>query len=76
MPTKKPTTRRAISLMGKTYARLKLHVAMHGGSISGYIEGLIAADLDARGVPRPDKAPERVRAATPAEVAVRQYFTF
>lgn len=53
----KRQTRRSISVMGRTYARLDHHTKTTGESVSGYIERLVAADLDARGVPVFDKLP-------------------
>jgi hypothetical protein len=47
MPTK---NRRAVSIAGLTYARLRSCEP----NASGYVERLIKADLDARGVPLAD----------------------
>lgn len=47
----KRQTRRAISVKGLTYQRLKKHCEENKVSISGYVEGLITAKLDSLGVP-------------------------
>lgn len=63
--------------MGTTYARLALAQQQGAieGSISGYIEELIASDLGARGVPTPDKPLDRK--PKPAEdVHGGGFFTF
>lgn len=57
----KRQTRRSVSLRGLTYQRLADYCAALGMSASGYLEELITADLDARGVP----VPERVRPPQP-----------
>lgn len=51
MPSKN-NTRRAISVRGVTYQRLQDHCSEIGISISGYLEKIIADNLDARGVPQ------------------------
>jgi hypothetical protein len=50
MPRKQ--TRRAISVKGLTYQRLKKHCDKEDKSISGFVEDLVAAKLDALGVPQ------------------------
>lgn len=38
-------TRRSVSVKGTTYARIKLYTEKHGGSISGFVEDVIARRL-------------------------------
>ena len=77
----KRQTRRSISVAGKTYARIELarkHGVIPEDSISGYIERLIAADLDQLGVPLVEKAPPREKKKPEAEgdEIASQHFTF
>jgi hypothetical protein len=62
----KKQTRRSISVMGKTYRRLVHHTDATGESVSGYIERLVKADLDAAGVaedpgPQPHRNPANAK---------------
>jgi hypothetical protein len=67
-------TRRAVSIAGVTYAR----ISSVETNIAGYLERLIAADLDARGVPVPDKLLERRPKTRPETVDehIGTHFTF
>lgn len=47
----KRQTRRAISVKGLTYQRLKKHCDEKGISVSGFVEEIIARRLDSLGVP-------------------------
>lgn len=38
-------TRRSVSVRGLTYQRLKKHVDVHGGSVSGFVEDLLREKL-------------------------------
>jgi hypothetical protein len=74
----KRQTRRAISVKGLTYQRIKKHCDAEGISVSGFVEDLVTAKLDALGVPqetvlvpRPSSAQRPVR-----EEIVSQHFTF
>ena len=73
----KRQTRRACSVKGITYQRLKDYCDAQNRSVSGYLEEIIAEKLDAAGVPvptvlRPCKSKnERL----PEEIA-SQHFTF
>lgn len=74
-------TRRSISVAGKTYARIELakklgKLATPDESYSGYIERLIATDLDAQGVPMVDKAPSREPKKPTATAHPGSHFTF
>jgi len=51
MPRKQ--TRRAISLKGLTYHRIKEHCAENSQSISSFVEELVNTKLDELGVPVP-----------------------
>jgi hypothetical protein len=62
----KKQTRRSISVKGITYQRVKDHCDANNTSVSGFLEDLIAAKLDALGVPvptvlrpRPQKTPRK-----------------
>lgn len=81
--------RRSISLAGRTYLRIENAIAEGriAGSVSGYLEQLIDADLTAKGIPPIDakvaKATLRARAATPPptepvepDEIVSQHFSF
>ena len=75
----KKQTRRAISVKGLTYQRLKDYCDGTGQSVSGYLEEIIAEKLDAAGAPvarvlkaRPVKKPKPLR----AEDIAPQHFTF
>ncbi len=67
----KRQSRRSVSLKGTTYERLRQYCGsltrgreiseggVFDGSISGFIERIVARELDTLGVPRVDKAPDR-----------------
>lgn len=69
-------TRRSISLKGLTYQRLKNHCEAKGRSISGYLEEIVAARLDAEGVPVPDKLEPAAKKPREPEEIISQHFTF
>ncbi len=50
----KNQTRRAISMQGEVYERLRLHCEEVGRPMAAVIEELVAESLDAAGVPAPD----------------------
>lgn len=50
----KKKTRRSISIKGITYQRLKNYCNAQDCSMSGYLEEIIAENLDAAGVPIPE----------------------
>lgn len=50
----KRQTRRAVSLKGITYQRLKDYCYAEGHSVSGYLEDMIKERLDALRVPVPE----------------------
>jgi len=56
MAKKRKQTRRSISVKGITYQRIKDFVSAQDPpqSISGYIEGVVKADLDEKGIPVPE----------------------
>ena len=56
MASKRKQTRRSVSVKGITYQRIKDFTAAQDPpkSISGYIEDLVKADLDKRGIPVPE----------------------
>jgi hypothetical protein len=78
----KTSTRRSVSIMGTSYARLTAHCKAIGRSKSGLVEELIAAHLDALDVP--EVAPEDLpppypnKRSDPAAIeAIRSaHFTF
>lgn len=73
----KRQTRRSISVKGITYQRLKNFCEEQSLSVSGYLEDIIAAKLDAANVPVPEKVEPRVAAkpGEPEEI-ISQHFTF
>lgn len=79
MPKKQ--TRRGISVKGLTHQRLKDYCDGIGKSVSGYLEELIAADMEAKGVPAhtvlrpPPHRPERPKVAEKEE-EIHSSFTF
>jgi hypothetical protein len=52
-------SRGAISVRGRTYQRLQEHCSNTGATISGFLEKIIAAELDARGAPSSTPSPDR-----------------
>lgn len=65
----KRQTRRAISVKGLTYQRLKKHCEEKGISVSGFVEKIIAERLDSLGVPEEtvlEPRPPRPERADPA----------
>lgn len=73
----KRQTRRSISVKGITYQRLKNFCEEQSLSVSGYLEDIIAAKLDAANVPVPEKVEPRAapKANEPEEI-ISQHFTF
>jgi hypothetical protein len=73
----KRQTRRSISVKGLTYQRLKDHCDKEGRSVSGFLEDIIAENLDALGVPVPTVLRPPPAPPTPKpEKIPSQYFTF
>jgi hypothetical protein len=77
----KRQSRRSISVKGITYQRLKNFCESTGLSVSGYLEDIIAAKLDAANVPVPEKVEPRpkakpVEAGQGGEEIISQHFTF
>ncbi len=68
-------TRKAISVKGITYQRLKNYCSEQGRSVSGYLEEIIAEKLDAAGVPVPKRVEPKER-KPPPETIISQHFTF
>ena len=69
-------TRRSISVKGLTYQRLKDYCDAHDKSVSGYLEEIIAARLDAAGAPVPEKIRPRPPKPEREPEIVSQHFTF
>ena len=67
-------TRKSISVKGITGQRLKNYAESLGKSVSGVLEEIIAAKLDAENVPIPTKIDPPAR-KTPPEI-ISQHFTF
>lgn len=71
-------TRRAISVKGLTYQRLKKFCDANGVSVSGWLEQIIHNKLDALGAPQETilipRTPKKKKAET--EEIVSQHFTF
>lgn len=72
--------RKAISVKGITYKRVKAYCDAQGRSISGYLEEVLAEKLDAAGVPVPVSEdppilPKKKRDRSDDEI-ISQYFTF
>ena len=75
----KRQTRRSISVKGITYQRLKNYCESQGMSISGFLEDIIAARLDAERVPVPKRVeptPSPAPEAMSSEDIASQHFTF
>jgi hypothetical protein len=73
----KRQTRRSISVKGITYQRLKNFCEEQNLSVSGYLEDIIAAKLDAQNVPVPEKVDPRPKPkASEPEPIISQHFTF
>ncbi|MBL4686259.1 MAG: hypothetical protein JKY37_16820 [Nannocystaceae bacterium] len=76
----KRQTRRSISVKGITYQRLKNFCEDSGVSVSGYLEQIIADQLDAQNVPVPEKVDPRPTAPSKLEgdepSIISQHFTF
>lgn len=75
----KRQTRRSISVKGITYQRLKNFCEEQGLSVSGYLEQIIANNLDAQNVPVPERVEPRPQAKPDAprgEEIISQHFTF
>jgi hypothetical protein len=73
----KRQTRRSISVKGITYQRLKNFCEEQSLSVSGYLEDIIAAKLDAANVPVPERVDPRPKPKSnePEEI-ISQHFTF
>ena len=72
----KKQTRKSISVKGITYQRVKDHCDREGISVSGFLEEIIAAKLDALGVPVPTLLrPPPIRPAPPT-LPTNSPFTF
>ena len=69
--TKKRQFRRSISVMGRTYRRLVAHAIATQQSVSGYLERLVKADLDAKGVPL-DPGPQPMRTKGPNPMPIEE----
>jgi hypothetical protein len=74
----KRQTRRSISVKGITYQRLKNFCEEQNLSVSGYLEDIIAAKLDAANVPVPERVDPRPKTKAPGEPdeIISQHFTF
>jgi hypothetical protein len=77
----KRQSRRSISVKGITYQRLKNFCETTGLSVSGYLEDIIAAKLDAANVPVPEKVeprptPKTADGTVGGEEIISQHFTF
>ncbi|MEM6991253.1 MAG: hypothetical protein AAF721_12165 [Myxococcota bacterium] len=77
----KRQTRRSISVKGITYQRLKNFCEDSGVSVSGYLEQIIADQLDAQNVPVPEKVDPRPAADNKPQSSeepsiISQHFTF
>jgi len=72
----KRQTRRSISVKGITYQRLKNFCEAQQLSVSGYLEDIIAAKLDAANVPVPEKVEPRAKPKAESEEIISQHFTF
>ncbi len=74
----KRQTRRSISVKGITYQRLKNYCEDQNLSVSGFLESVIAEQLDAANVPVPEKVEPRPSAGKEPqrEEIISQHFTF
>ena len=73
----KRQTRRSISVKGITYQRLKDYCETEDVSVSGFLERIIAEQLDAVGAPIPVRVEPRARPkAIESDEIVSQHFTF
>ena len=73
---RKKNSRRAISVKGLTYQRLKKYCEGKGRSLSGFLEEIIAERLDKLGVPEETELEERPRRPEPSPQIVGNHFTF
>lgn len=72
----KKQTRKSISVKGITYQRVKDYCDKEGRSVSGFLEDIIAAKLDALGVPVPTVLrPKALPTPSPARPG-NTHFTF
>jgi len=72
----KRQTRRAISVKGLTYQRLKKHCDANGKSVAGFVEELVALKLDALGVPEETVLEPREHKSRPPADFAGSSFTF
>jgi hypothetical protein len=73
----KRQTRRSISVKGLTYQRLKNFCEEQGLSVSGYLEQIIADNLDAENVPVPEHLEVRPKPKPiESDEIISQHFTF
>lgn len=76
----KRQTRRSISVKGLTYQRLKNFCEAQNLSVSGFLEQIIADNLDAQNVPIPERVEPRPQAKPGGPVErediISQHFTF
>ncbi len=68
--------RRSLSVRGLTYQRIKDHCVATKQSVSGYIEQLVAADLDHRGVPVPTSIESKPGRSAPKAEYTGAHFTW
>jgi hypothetical protein len=73
---KKITTRRSISVKGLTYQRIKKFCDSQNIPVSGWLESIIAAELDAKGVPEELVLAPKAQRKDASEEIVSQHFTF
>lgn len=73
---KKITTRRSISVKGLTYQRIKKFCDSKGVPVSGWVEAIIAAQLDKEGVPEELVLAPRVQRKVSSDEITSQHFTF
>lgn len=73
---RKKQSRRSISVRGLTYQRVKNYCEKREHSISGYLETLIAADLDRQNFPVPERIEPPAKTPPDVEEIASQHFTF
>jgi hypothetical protein len=72
----KRTTRRALSVRGATYQRIKSRADAQGKSVSGLLEDLIAEKMDELGVPEEKLLRPRESKDVRPRVSLNGHFTF